>query len=536
MMRTVKRLFGLLLVVVAFKNTQIPVQAQTSFMGAGKNVSLLEAVQSTLLNHPLLHSQEAQVEISRGLREQAAGQFDLVKQGAFGQDRVTTPLTVGQKEQNAAFDIQNSSQISNLTSYSVSSTKLFRNGVSIRPGLQLSRSTDNLFNSGGSNISTASLLISVPLLRGRGTKVVAAQEEAAKTEIDASLYDLNQLMAQLMSSAATSYWNLVAARKALAIAKESEARGRVVLENVQALVAADHAPRNDLNEATANLALRVSNRIASEQFAITAQEQLALDMGISADQMVATVPDPTDDFPRAEQQALLSDSPQALQYYLEQALSNRADYLASQRRIAGSEILATAARNRLLPQLNLNLATGYSGLQEGVNTNDFFAASLAGVRGPNATIGFTYSFPGKNQSGHGAFRQVQAQSRQSQMLGRESARNISAQVVTAVGAVRSAILRAKNVRESVEAYQAALTGEREKYKAGMGSIVNVLTVEDKLTGAMSDQVQAQLGYALALTQFRFATGTLIAPNKPVQQVEPDTFITLPFLGAPEERR
>jgi outer membrane protein TolC len=68
----------------------------------------------------------------------------------------------------------------------------------------------------------------------------------------------------------------------------------------------------------------------------------------------------------------------------------------------------------------------------------------------------------------------------------------------------------------------------------MGSIVNVLTVEDKLTGSMSDQVQAQLAYALALTQFRFDTGMLISPNKPVQHVEPDTFVSLPFLGAPKE--
>jgi outer membrane protein TolC len=132
-------------------------------------------------------------------------------------------------------------------------------------------------------------------------------------------------------------------------------------------------------------------------------------------------------------------------------------------------------------------------------------------------------------------RQTQAQSQQAEALSRETARIISAQLMTAVGAVRSAILRAKNARESVEAYEAALNGEREKYKAGIGSIVNVLTVEDKLTGVMSDQVQAQLAYALALTQFRFATGTLIAPNKPVQHVEPATFSTLPFLDAPEER-
>jgi outer membrane protein TolC len=534
MKEIVKRFCVFLLGFVAIGSAQTSIQAPTSFTGAGKNVSLLEAVQSTLAHHPLLRSQEAQVEISRGAAELAAGQFDAVMQGGFGQDWLTTPLTAGQEDQNAAAGILSNKQSSQLTNYGIYATRQFRNGVSIRPGIQLSRSTDNLFNTTGNNTSSTSLLINVPLLRGRGSKVVAAQENAALTEIDASLYDLNQLIAQLMSSTAASYWNLVAASKSLAIARESEARGRIFLENVQALVAADHAPRNDLNEAMANLDQRISNRIASEQVMLAAQEQLALDMGVGSDRIIALIPEPTDDFPAAEEQPLLSDSPEALQYYLEQALSNRADYLASRQRITGSQILATAAQNKLLPQLNLNLQAGYSGLQEGGNMNNFFAASLAGVRGPNTTIGFTYSFPGKNRAGHGAARQAQAQLEQTQMQSRETARNISAQLVTAVGAVRSAVLRAKNARESVEAYRAALNGEKEKYKAGMGSIVNVLTVEDKLTGSMSDQVQAQLAYALALTQFRFDTGMLISPNKPVQHVEPDTFVSLPFLGAPKE--
>jgi hypothetical protein len=49
-------------------------------------------------------------------------------------------------------------------------------------------------------------------------------------------------------------------------------------------------------------------------------------------------------------------------------------------------------------------------------------------------------------------------------------------------------------------------------------------------------VQAQQAYALALTQFRFATGTLLtAPDKTTQEIDPGTFSTLPFMRAPQER-
>jgi outer membrane protein TolC len=89
MKEIVKRFCVFLLGFVAIGSAQTSIQAPTSFTGAGKNVSLLEAVQSTLAHHPLLRSQEAQVEISRGAAELAAGQFDAVMQGGFGQDRKT---------------------------------------------------------------------------------------------------------------------------------------------------------------------------------------------------------------------------------------------------------------------------------------------------------------------------------------------------------------------------------------------------------------------------------------------------------------
>ena len=498
-------------------------------------ISLLGAVQSTLLNHPLLHSQEAQVDISRGLFKQAAGQFDLLTQSSFGQNRTTRPLSTLEMEQDAVGGVFTSRQISNLTAYSFSLSKLLHNGVSVAPSLQLNRSTDNLFNGLGSNVSTLSLVISVPLMRNRGTRVTAAQENAARTEIDASLYDVNHLIAQLMFSTVNSYWSFVAARKTLNIAVDSEARGKIYLENVQALVAADRTPRNDLNEALANLAQRSANRIATEQNVLAAQQQLALDMGLTADAIGSWVSEPSDDFPTPEKEVLLSDNPHAIRYYLEQALANRADYLSSQRRTVASGIRLNAAKNRLLPQLSLNLGAGYSGLQQGGAANDFFASSTAAIRGPNASIGFTYSFSGRNQVAEGAFLQSQAQSRQAEYQTQESARNVSAAVVTAVGAVNSAALRSKKAREAVESYQDALIGEREKYKAGMSSIVSLLTVEDKLTGALLDELQAQLAYAIALAQFRFATGTLVAPNRPVQNVDSDIFFTLPFVDAPNER-
>jgi len=498
-------------------------------------LTLLNAVASTLAEHPLIRSQQAQLRISRGLQEQAASPFNSVITSGLNNDRANIPLTSSQLQQNLAGGFSDTDQLTYHTTYGVAFQRLFRNGISINPQLQLGRVTDNVFNSGGVNTSTLSFAVNVPLMRGRGRSVVAAQEQAAKAEMDATLLDLNHLIAQLIFNTAFSYWNLVAAEKNLAIAAEAEERGAQYLRNVQQLVDADHVPRNDLHEVTANLAQRASSRLAAEQQVLAAQKQLALDMGMSPQQILEDQAMPADDFPSAEDQDLPLDTPSCMEYYSEQALQRRADYLASRRRYAETSTLLTAARNKLLPQVDLSFSSGYSGLDSGRQLSAFFGAAYQRVPGMSAATGITYTFPPSNQQAHGAVMQSEGAVIQADMQTKQLARAISSSVVVTLEGLRNAVVRARQARQSVESFRAALAGEREKYAGGVGSIVNILTVEDRLTAALADQVQSELAYAQALAQFRFATGTLVQPNQPLQNVPADTFLALPFRCAPQLR-
>jgi outer membrane protein TolC len=488
---------------------------------------LLEAVKNTLLDHPLIRSQQAQVQISMGLRNQASGAFDRLLTSGLNVSRTNLPLSNFQQEQDAALGIPGSDQVVNGANYGIGVQQLFRNGISITPQFQLGRTTDNLFNSGGLNTSTLNIVVNVPLLRGRGRAVVGAQEHAAEIEVDAALLDLNQTLAQLVSNTASSYWNLVAARRNLDIAVQAEDRGNIYFQNVQQLAAADRVPRNDLHEVTANLAQRSATRVAAEQAMLAAQGQLAVDMALSTDQMRQGLPQARDEFPAAEDQDLPPDSRTCVEYYSDQALQRRADYLATGRRYDEARTLLNAAKNRLLPQLDLNFSNGYSGLQEGRNIVDFVGAAKGAV-GPTATAGISFSFPPSNQAARGLVMQSEGAAVQADMQSRQLGRTINSSVIVSLEALRNAITRAKKARVAVESYQSALAGEREKYAGGIGSIVDILTVEDRLTAALSDQVQAELSYALALTQFRFATGTLVRPRQSSQNISEDMLLTFPF--------
>src|ERR1041385_2417945 len=188
-----------------------------------------------------------------------------------------------------------------------------------------------------------------------------------------------------------------------------------------------------------------------------------------------------------------------------------------------------------LPQVNLTLSAGYSGLQEGRSVGNFLAASGAAIPGPIASGGINYTFQRGNHLARGQRRERRATAIQAEQRTLDLARTISFQISVAVQAVRNSILQLKEANQAVLSFQAALDGEREKYRTGFGSIVDVLTTEDRLNAALNTQIQARLAYAQALIQFRLATGTVVEPGRAQQTLAPQIFSTLPFTAAPEER-
>jgi outer membrane protein TolC len=498
---------------------------QSSSPSTGQ-LDLFDALQSTLANQPLLHIQEQQVIVNRGVSQQARGQFDIFIGTTFSQARVNNPLTLFDQQQAALLSIVTDTQVSNVSTLNIEADKQYRNGLTVNTGLLMSRNTDNIYNIPGTNLSTLSFQVNVPLLRGRGRAAVDAQETAAAIEVQASLLDLNQTISSLLSDTASTYWTAVGAATNLKVAQGSEDRGKVYLDNVQTLIEAERVPKAELQQVKANFATRTAARIAAEQNLIAARQRLALAMGVSVNQMAA-VATPTDDFPSDDGRALAAVEANSLQQYFELAMARRADYLAAKTREKEQSTLVAAARNGVLPQLTLNLSSGYSSLDEGTGVADFFRSPGHAARGPDASAGITYRFPPSNDTALGGLTLAQSNLRQAQLRTLEVSRNIMATVVTAVGGVRNTVFQLRKAQEAVAASQAALEGEREKYRLGSGQLVDVLTMEDRLTEAEGSQVSAQLSYALALTQLRFATGTIVEPDKTVQSIDRDVFLTAP---------
>jgi outer membrane protein TolC len=489
-------------------------------------LTLMTVLQSTLDNHPVLHLQEQQVTIERAVTQQATGGFDTVVASGVSQSRFNTPLTTAEQ---TAMVLNNPirNQAANLTNYNFTASKLFRTGVTGGFLVETTRTADNVANDFGLNRSRLSFEINVPLLRGRGRDVVTAQESAAELEADAALFDLNQVIARLLGDSTSRYWIHVAAGRTLDVLESSESRGTTYVENVQALINADQIAPIEINQVQANLADRTTSRIAAQQRVVESEQGLALAMGLAAAQM-AELPEPLDALPKVEEQTAVDTRVRAIESFMERALERRADILAAKTRQDSVRILSGAAENLTRPQLDLTFASGYSGLKEGRRIDRWVSAVVSGVRGVDAVAGIRYEFPPSNNFAKGRQAEAIAEVRQADLRYQETARNVTSEVSAALQAVHFAISRVRKARESVNFSQTALEGEQEKLRLGLGSLVDLLTVEDRLTNSLLNLVDAELAYALALTRLRFASGTIVAPDQAVQTVDQTIFYELPF--------
>ena len=179
------------------------------------SLTLQEALESTLREHPQGRIGEQQVVASRGVQREASGIFDPVYSSGMQQSFAPAPLSTAQQVANGGGP---DSAETNLTVFNASATRLYRNGITAGPVIELDRSRDRLLNAAGINQSRLAYQLTLPLRRNRGQEVVAAQEISAGVQVEASQLDLNQTFTDLLTNTAVSYWDLVGAIRLLEVA------------------------------------------------------------------------------------------------------------------------------------------------------------------------------------------------------------------------------------------------------------------------------------------------------------------------------
>ncbi|WP_456426427.1 TolC family protein [Rhodocaloribacter sp.] len=477
-----------------------PALAQQTEEGIG----LAEVVRLTLEQNYTIRIQDEQTRISEGGVLAAAGAFDPLFNASLVGGHEETPFTQAQRQLTGS-----TLSKSSLTTYRLGLNKRFRSGLILSPGVEVVR-TQALGTGAPAVIQTrASLVLRVPLLRGRGANASAARFDAAQDQLTASELTLRHTTAGSLLEAVYAYWNYLAARKRLDILMESETRARGLLTDTRALVEGGERPVADLDQLRANLADKITARINGEQQLYEARQALGLALGLPFEQF-DRIPEPSEDFPGVEGETASLPSRETLTKY---ALEHRRD-LRSARKIEEAALrLFKAYRSEARPQFDLQVDLGYTGLSE----NGAFRAYLPPLGqndagGPSATVSLVYSLPTGNRSARGVRLQQEATYAQRRMAADDLMRKISSGVAVASEALLRSAAELSRAHEAVVLYRTAVEHEKKKLRLGMSTLFDVTIVEDRMTNALLAEVNAQVRYARALGRLRFETGTLLVED------------------------
>lgn len=478
--------------------------------------SLMEAVLLTLQNEPNIAAANRQIALTEGQLQSARGEFDTVLDASVGVFQTRTPLI------EALQTPARSQTDSRVASYSVGSSTRLRSGLTVTPALRVDHVRDNAGAVTQPASSQLALSFLLPLLRGSGVAVNTAAERAAQETLQSTDFAYRHAVATRISRSANAYWDYLAALRSLEIRRESENRSLLLLDDARRLAKGDEIPQSDVLQNEAQLASDRGLRLAAEQVLVEARSALLLAMGLRNADM-ADLALPLDDFP-----TLLPLAASQMQA-MPQAPAGRFDILSLQRRLAAAEILYDGVRKDPVSQLDVTFSVGYNGLVE----NRSALAALEALRRPasgfNAAVGLVYVLPVQGNSQAGLVRQRAALADQARIDLEALLQAVRSGIAVQRASLSSAVLQLEQQEQQVRLQTQVFANERKKYRLGLATALDLLTVEARLTSNELAVIDARRRLAQALVGYRFETGTLLSAEGDAQQLTLKSLTTLPEL-------
>jgi len=196
------------------------------------------------------------------------------------------------------------------------------------------------------------LSLNQPLLKGFGLLATKRQIILNRNSLKSSEWQVRQAILDVVYQTEEAYWNLVYAHQNLDAQQQSLQRSREFLEQNELKVKVGAAAPIDILEARAEVARYESTVLQAELELQTAEDNLRkiLNLSQSGDRFQPTdVPSDEEVLPqRAE--------------WLQEALEHRPDIRQAQLALESQNVEVRFARNQALPELNLKVSLGATGI------------------------------------------------------------------------------------------------------------------------------------------------------------------------------
>jgi outer membrane protein TolC len=358
----------------------------------------------------------------------------------------------------------------------------------------------------------------LPILKGFGTEVTTERLVLARNDHEISLTDLEGSAESVLELVEGAYWDVIAAREALRVARESLARAQDLLELNRKKVEVGTLAPIEITQAEAGVASEEEGVIVAEEDLGNAEDELRRLLAIPhGDPRWAMSVDPSDrpDFTRRTID---------LENAIETALAERAEMVGAQQTVRNRELSERVARRETRHQLDLQASYGPRGasldipFQESALTEPI----LLSEADPGESIArsfrrdlFTwsatlvYSVPIGNRAAKASYAQARISREQSEVDLQNQEQTIRVEVRRAARAVDSGFKRFEAAQANVVLQRKKLEAEQKKFENGMSTTFEVRQFQNDLSEAELSGIRAGLAYARALTALERSKGTLL---------------------------
>lgn len=377
-----------------------------------------------------------------------------------------------------------------------------------------------------------------PLMRNLSIDQNRRSIKLAGKSLNLSDSQFRQQVIDIINSVQRAYWDLYFAIENEKIARQAVQLARTQLENNQKQVEAGTLAPIELRSTEAQLEQGKGDVIAALQAITIAENALkGLILKESTDRVWSAVIEPTD-------QPQFGQVTFNLQEATTLALKNRPELDQMRLQVEQKEIDISFFKNQLKPQVDLigfYSTVGVSGTASeiidprtgrplGENIADRFRGSygtslrnLFGQDFRTFQFGVRLSFPWRNRTAKANLGRSLAEQKQLDARQRQLVQNVNIEVRNALQAVEAARQRLEAERASAVAAQAQLTGEQERFRAGLSTNFLVLQRQTDLSNAQGRAIRALTDYNKALADLQRVTGTtLVSNNVQVPETQTDS--------------
>lgn len=463
-------------------------------------ITLEQAVKIAVENNTDLFISQKQIDVSEGAEQSAAGAFDR---------QVSTSVSYSNSKAGIFdddTDLRPDNKVAGTnTSYNMNYSKKSRSGQTIGATVSTLQELDNKIPSQKRhNTGNVNMNVTIPLGQGKGKAVTTAPEKAAKKTTDASRHDYNQQLASLILNVSAAYWDYMADFQKLEILKDAEKRNQKIVENAKNLARKKIISKNELDALIGSLNDKTHIRIQVENACRESSEKLSLLLGVYTSKAF-NVPCPADKFPEVPKDLKLSNYGN-FEMCLNKAFTLRPDYLAAEARLKSAEFTLVSAKDAVRPGVNLQLGAGYTGIDNGTSKTAMFTSLNNNLKGANATASVTYQWPSDNNSAKGNFKQQKAAFEQANARYLALKKQIKSSLAVAYSNLQKSIDAFQSANDAVSAYLKSADHESAKYSSRKNSSIDMITIEDRLTSAKINAVDASCDYAKSLLNFKYELG------------------------------